>query len=429
MVRGPVRAGDPRAVQDEDDRQAVQRHVHDRLVEGPLEEGRVDADHRALASHREAGREGHRVLLADADVEDAVRELAGKVEKAGRGGHGGRDGDHVGVPRGGRHQRLPEDVRVGQLGLSRAAAQGIEGAHAVKLVDLVVDGRLVAAALLRDDVDDTRRVQPLRPGQQLLERFEVVAVAGACVLESQAVEDRVGLEQLLQGLLHPEGGLIRLVADQGQLAQPVGDLLLQPLVSRIDLKLGEVPGQATHGGSVGAAVVVQDDDQVGGLKVGDLVQRLPGHTAGQGAVSDHRHHGAGDPVPEPAFGETERIRQRGGRVAVLDQVVFALGPTRIARKAAGLAEAREGGAAASEQLVHVGLMPGVPDDRVPGAVKDAVQRQGQLDHSQIGREVAAGLGDVLDQEGSDLGGERFQLWDTELTDIGRGLDRLKHRST
>ena len=34
-----------------------------------------------------------------------------------------------------------------------------------------------------------------------------------------------------------------------------------------------------------------------------------------------------------------------------------------------------------------------------------------------------------DQEGSDLGGERLQLWDTELTDIGRGLDRLKHRST
>ena len=46
---------------------------------------------------------------------------------------------------------------------------------------------------------------------------------------------------------------------------------------------------------------------------------------------------------------------------------------------------------AGQQLVHVGLVAGVEDDRVPRRVEDAVQRDGELDDAEVGAEVAAGL--------------------------------------
>ena len=66
----------------EQHRQVVLADVVDDLVEGPLEERRVDRDDRAPAAHGEAGREGDRVLLGDADVDEAVRELGLELVQA-----------------------------------------------------------------------------------------------------------------------------------------------------------------------------------------------------------------------------------------------------------------------------------------------------------------------------------------------------------
>ena len=56
------------------DRLVVLADVVDGLVEGALEERRVERHDRAHAAQRQAGRERDRVLLGDPDVEDAVRE-------------------------------------------------------------------------------------------------------------------------------------------------------------------------------------------------------------------------------------------------------------------------------------------------------------------------------------------------------------------
>jgi hypothetical protein len=49
-------------------------HVVHHLVVAALQEGRIDRHERLHAVGGEAGGEGHRVLLGDADVEGAVRE-------------------------------------------------------------------------------------------------------------------------------------------------------------------------------------------------------------------------------------------------------------------------------------------------------------------------------------------------------------------
>ncbi len=69
------------------------------------------------------------------------------------------------------------------------------------VLDVVVLGRGVAAALLGEAVHDDRAVDLGRSGERLLERRDVVAVVGAEVLDAQLLEERRRLEHL------PDGGL------------------------------------------------------------------------------------------------------------------------------------------------------------------------------------------------------------------------------
>ena len=97
MVRGAVVAGDAGAVEAEHHGQVVEADVEVDLVEGPGEERGVDGDDRAQAAHGHAGGGGDRVLLGDADVDEAVGEALLEREQAGGAGHGGGDGDQLGA--------------------------------------------------------------------------------------------------------------------------------------------------------------------------------------------------------------------------------------------------------------------------------------------------------------------------------------------
>ena len=70
--------------------------VHD-LVERPVQERRVDGDDGAQPAHGHAGRRGDRVLLGDADVEEAIGEALLEGQQAGRARHGRGDGDQLRV--------------------------------------------------------------------------------------------------------------------------------------------------------------------------------------------------------------------------------------------------------------------------------------------------------------------------------------------
>ena len=80
-------------------------------------------------------------------------------------------------------------------------------------------------------------------------------------------------------------------------------------------------------------------------------------------------------------------------MAVLDEVVAALLAARVAGQPAGLAQLGEAGLAAGDDLVHVGLVAGVPQDGVGRRLEHPVQGERQLDGAEVGAEVAAGLGD------------------------------------
>ncbi len=86
------------------------------------------------------------------------------------------------------------------------------------------------------------------------------------------------------------------------------------------------------------------------------------------------------PAQLVGLGDAVRPGQRGRGVGVLDDVVRRLGPARVAGQPAALAQAGEV-LPAGEQLVHVGLVAGVEDDRVarasrrPGARRWSARRR------------------------------------------------------
>ena len=158
----------------------------------------------------------------------------------------------------------------------------------------------------------------------------------------------------------------------------------------------------------------------------DEVERLQRDPAGEGAVADHRHHPALAAAGAAGLGQAEGVAEGGGGVGVLDDVVGALGPRRVAGEAPVGAQPGEVGLAAGEQLVHIRLVAGVPDDPVDGRVEGPVQGDGELDDAEVGAEVAAADGHRLDEEVPDLGGQLGELVAAEPSQVARLPDRFQH---
>ena len=76
--------------------------------------------------------------------------------------------------------------------------------------------------------------------------------------------------------------------------------------------------------------------------------------------------------------------------------------------------------------MDVGLVADVEQDRLGRRVEDPVQRDGQLDHAEVGAEVAAGAGDGLHQQVADLGGEGGELRLVEGAQVGRRREPIQY---
>ena len=112
VVGRAVVADQAGAVHREDDVELLQADVVDDLVEGALEEGRVDRADRLRALERQAGGEQDGVLLGDADVVVLLGHLLGELLQPGPPRHRGGDPDHALVALGLGDHRVGEDLRV-----------------------------------------------------------------------------------------------------------------------------------------------------------------------------------------------------------------------------------------------------------------------------------------------------------------------------
>ncbi len=367
------------------------------------------------------------MLLGDPDVVDPVREGVRELLQADGLQHRRRDGHDVLALLAQLDHLVAEDGGpVGARGLDRQARVGVDGTDAVEAVGLVLEGGLVAAALLGEAVHDDRPAEPLGPGQRRLQRLDVVAVDRADVLQAQVLEHALRGDEVLQPLLGAVQGLVQRPSDDRGAVEDVLRPGEEALVAVGRAQGRQVVGEPADGRGVGALVVVDDEDERAVLGLGDVVQRLPGHAAGQRTVTDHGDDVAVAPLQLVGLGDAVGPAEDRGGVAVLDDVVLGLGLRGVAGQAALLLQPGEV-LPAGEQLVHVGLVARVPQDLVLRGLEDAVQGDGELDHAQVGAEVAACLGNGVDEEGPDLLCQLGQLLQAEPVQIARSPDAGQQR--
>jgi hypothetical protein len=68
--------------------------------------------------------------------------------------------------------------------------------------------------------------------------------------------------------------------------------------------------------------------------------------------------------------------------------------------------------------MDITLVADIPNELVLGCGKNMVQREGQLDHAQVGSEVAAVLGEHGDEFVANLCCQSLQLLHGEFLDVG-----------
>jgi hypothetical protein len=344
-----------------------------------------------------------------------------------------------------------EGLRVtGRHGLRRPDGR-VEHRRVVEVLLVVVLRRRVALPLLRHDVHDDRPLarEVDRVGERMLQRLDVVTVDRPDVAHAERLEERRRLQELAHRGLEGLDAALGLGSHHGQVAHEPLEASLAAHVDRVEADRGEAVGQLVGepigegvrlvglqvGGQVGdrrrigTAVVVEDDDHPP-LRVAEVVERLVRHSAGHRPVADHGHDVASI-GSDPAIARDRQpvgVGEHGRGVAVLDEVVLALFARRVAGETAGLAQRLELGPASGDDLVDVGLVPGVPQDGVGRGVEHPVECDGELDRAEVGTEVPTGLGDRLHDEVADLPAQLVELRVGERPQVAWLVDRLERHS-
>ncbi len=321
--------------------------------------------------------------------------------------------------------RLAERLRVslGRGPPERRPAERVEHRRVVQVLLVVVLGRRITATLVGQYVHDDRSVVLGGIAERVLHAGDVVTVDRAGVANAQRLEERDRLEDLAEQRLDALQARVGQLADARNLPQPTLDPLAQAHVRRVEPQ----PAHAFRRGATRSGAYDRP------LSLSTITQRAPLWPKLLSASK------AMPPVIEPspitattlrsvaplaiAGGHAVGVGQDRRRVAVLDPVVRGLLAARIARKPARLTQGGERVAPAGDDLVHVGLVAGVPQDDVPRRVEHPVHGERELNGTQIGTEVAAGDGHRLDDEGSDLLRQLSELLVRQLAQVGGGVDR------
>ncbi|KGX49628.1 hypothetical protein Y025_5571 [Burkholderia pseudomallei TSV32] len=427
-VRRAVRADEARAVDREHDGQVLQRDVVNQLIISALQERRIDRHDRLEPFRREAARERHRVLLGDADVVVALREAFLELDHARAFAHRGRDADHARIEFRRVAQPFAEHLRVGLL---RGRRRRFDAFRRVELAGPVIEhrvglGELVALALLRHDVQELRPAQLLDVLQRRDQRIEIVPVDRPDVVEAEFLEEGGRHDHALRMLLE----LARELQHGRRDAQHALHARTRGRVEAARHQAREMAIQRADGRRDRHVVVVQDHEQLRVLRHARVVHRLERHAGRHRAVADHRDREAVVAVQLAADRHPERGRDRRARVCGAERVVFGFRAARKARDAVELAQRLHPVAAARQDLVRIGLVTDVPHDPVVRRIEHVMQRDRQLDRTEIGRQMAARLRHAVEDERAQLVGERLQLATIETAQVRRivdGFQQVVHR--
>ena len=433
VVACPVIAGDAGSIEDDGHGKVVHSDVVGRLIDRPGEEGRVDGDNGPQAAHGHPSGSGHLVLLGDTHVDEAIWVRSLKWQEAGGARHGRRQGNDPWVLGRSGEQGARERIGVGGWGDGRTLVDGAAGGHhldVVQALNLVCLGGGIATTLLGEHVDHDGSIPSGGIAQGLFDSGDVMAVDGSGIANAEGLEEGVRSDKLTQSAGDTVDARIGHFAHGWDLPEDVPEALARLNIGRVEPQARQRLRQLRDGRGITAAIVVEDDDHPSSGMT-EVVERLVGHPASEGSVTDDGH----DPPLATMAGELALelvggrhpigIREHRRGMRVLDPIVLGFRPIGVTREASLLPEVLEAIAPAREELVDIGLMAGVPQDGVSRRVEDPMESECQLHDSEIGSEMPASCGHRLDDEGPNLLCELFELLSRQRPEVPRCLDLRK----
>ena len=152
-------------------------------------------------------------------------------------------------------------------------------------------------------------------------------------------------------------------------------------------------GYAPHVVSDGHFVVIQDDNQRFMAGSG-IVQPLIGQAASGCPVPNEGKDAVMFLLQGPGPGHAQGNGHRIGGMSCHKSVCYALRRLGETGNAAKTPQRRKLISAVGENFMNIGLVAHIKDQTVHLGIKDSLQGHGQLHHTQVGGQMAAGLGYV-----------------------------------
>ena len=221
-------------------------------------------------------------------------------------------------------------------------------------------------------------------------------------------------------------GLVQQTAYTGNI-QRLPVFLFEFVIARLRPHFGQMAGHTAHIGVDGHAVVVKNDDQrlAGGA---GIVETLEAESAAQRTVTDKRQHIVVSALQSAGAGHAQRCGHGVGGVACHKGIVDALIRLGKAGQAAELPQRGKQLPPPCQSLMNVALVAYIEHQPVRGRVEHTVNGHGQLHRSQIGRQMPAGTGYLLNEELPQLDAQQLRLLLGQALHVRRRMDIFKNQS-
>ena len=269
--------------------------------------------------------------------------------------------------------------------LPGGAGLRVEGGDPVPVADLVLLGGKVALPFLRLDVDDDGAFRAKGPAEGALHRLDVVPVHGPEVEEPEVVEEIRSHERVLEPVADlPEGaeGPPPSPGTRKEHLRP----FLEAEVALGDGDEAEPFGDRPPRGGDRHLVVVEDEDRPF-LPSPEVVERLEGEPALEGAVAEEADDLASPALYPPGVEHREDRACRGARVPGLVWVVGPFPHLLEAARAPSSVQVPEG--PPGEELPGVALVADVEDEPVPREVENPAEGDRRLHRPEVARKMPA----------------------------------------
>ena len=407
-MRRTVLSDNACAVNTQNNRHTINRHIVNELVICTLQKRRIQRADRTQALFCHAG--GHRdgVFLRNADIKKAIAIQLRKRAQTSTRRHRccNRANFLIGLCQ--THQLFAKFCReIGHGLLERLTGSDIKFGNTVVFVRLLLCVA-VSLAFFCFDMDEHRLFHVFGNLKQIANRQHIVTVYRSEIGKAHLFKHGALQNHGLDGAFGARNPVCRPFSDAGAV-EHLFDVLLHADVLRLNAQMLQMTAHRTDIFINRHVVVVEHDNQRFFAGSGGI-ERFVCHTAAQCTVTDDCNNGIVFAQQRARMRHALCDRNRAGRMSCNTCIVYGLRRFQKAGDAAKLPQLTKCIFSSRQNFVCIALVPHIKEQAVARCVKTTVQCYRQLYRTEIGRQMSACLRDMIQQKLPNFSAKFIQLF-------------------